>query len=282
MGNMGKKPDWLKIKAISGKTYNQVDSLLKVYNLQTVCQAANCPNRGECFDRGTATFLILGPKCTRNCRFCDIEPGKTSPVDPSEPKRIAEISRELKLKHIVITSVTRDDLPDGGAYQFAACISELRNFLPKSTIEILTPDFKGQPHARKIIIQAKPDIFNHNLETVPSLYAKVRPQADYRLSLDLLKYVHDNSEIITKSGIMVGVGETIDELTRLFADLHSVHVSILTIGQYLAPSRMHLPVEKFYHPDEFKMLKEMAEEAGIKTVFSAPLVRSSYKADLVF
>ncbi|KAA3634871.1 MAG: lipoyl synthase [Calditrichaeota bacterium] len=281
MKTIGKKPDWLKIKAISGKTYNQVHTLLEMYNLQTVCQAANCPNRGECFDRGTATFLILGPKCTRNCRFCDIEPGKTSAVDPSEPERIAELSKELKLNHVVITSVTRDDLPDGGASQFAACISELRKSLPNSTVEILTPDFKGQPDARKIILEAKPDIFNHNLETVPSLYSKVRPQADYKLSLDLLKYIYDNSQILTKSGIMVGVGETLDELCQLFEDLCSVNVSILTIGQYLAPSKMHLAVEKYYHPDEFEMLKEKAEQAGIKNVFSAPLVRSSYKADLV-
>ena len=276
-----RKPDWLKVKISSGKKFQEVNQLLKDFNLKTVCQAANCPNRGECFERGTATFLILGPTCTRSCRFCDIETGKPAVVDLNEPKRIAEMVQKLKLKHVVITSVTRDDLPNGGAEQFASCVKEIRNLLPKAAIELLTPDFKSQPKAKDIIIESQPDIFNHNVETVPSLYSQVRPQADYQLSLDLLRYVSEQSSIKTKSGIMVGVGETVDELKILFSDLAENHVSILTIGQYLAPSKMHLPVHRYYHPDEFTDLKQIAENSGIKKVVSAPLVRSSYRADQI-
>ena len=276
-----RKPDWLKIKAVGGDKFKEVNQLLKAYNLQTVCHAANCPNRGECFDRGTATFLILGSVCTRNCTFCDINPGLPKAVDLSEPKRVAELSKKLELKHIVVTSVTRDDLADGGASQFAKTVFEIRKILPNSTIELLTPDFLHTPESIKIIINSQPNVFNHNLETVESLYPVVRPQANYKSSLKLLKYVSENSNIRTKSGIMVGVGETIDQLKVLFDDLSSHNVSILTIGQYLAPSSKHLSVKKFYHPDEFSILKQLAEDSGISKVVSAPLVRSSYRADQI-
>lgn len=277
-----RKPDWLKIKAVGGKRFKEMNQLIDEFKIQTVCQAANCPNRSECFERGTATFLILGSRCTRNCRFCDIETGLPDKVDSTEPKRVAEMSARLRLKHIVITSVTRDDLPDGGADQFAQSVQEIRLLLPDATIELLTPDFLHTPDAIDTIINCKPNIFNHNLETVQSQYSTVRPQANYNFSLNLLKYVSENSDIITKSGIMVGVGETIDELKVLFADLSAHNVSVLTIGQYLAPSKQHLPVIKYYHPDEFTNLKQLAENAGIKIVVSAPLVRSSYRADQIF
>ncbi len=279
--NKRRKPDWLKIKAVGGDKFKEVNQLITEYGVQTVCQAANCPNRSECFDRGTATFLILGSKCTRNCRFCDIEAGVPQSVDLTEPKRIAEMSAKLKLKHVVITSVTRDDLADGGALQFADSVKEIRLLLPQAVIELLTPDFLHAPDGIKIIIDCTPDIFNHNLETVESLYSVVRPQAKYTSSLQLLKFVADNSTIKTKSGIMVGVGETKEELKVLFDDLAEAHVSILTIGQYLAPSNRHLPVIKYYHPDEFSELKRIAENSGIAKVVSAPLVRSSYRADQI-
>ena len=279
--NRERKPEWLKIKAVGGDKFKEVNQLIKQYGVQTVCQAANCPNRSECFDRGTATFLILGSKCTRNCSFCDIEPGRPSILDSTEPKRVAEMSAKLNLQYVVITSVTRDDLPDGGATQFHKTVKEIRKVLPNTLTELLTPDFLHAPDAIDTIIDCTPDVFNHNLETVKSRYVVVRPQANYQSSLDLLKYVSENSEIKTKSGIMVGVGETINELKVLFDDLHRHNVSVLTIGQYLAPSKHHLPVNKYYHPDEFLKLKQFAEDSGIEKVVSAPLVRSSYRADQI-
>lgn len=276
-----RKPSWLKVQAFSGERFQELNHLLKQYGLNTVCQAANCPNRGECFNRGTATFLLMGPVCTRNCRFCDIHPGTPNTLDPKEPVRVAEAAAILKLKHVVVTSVTRDDLPDGGAGHFARTVQEIRLRLPDTRVELLTPDFQHQPKAIEIIINARPDIFNHNVETVPSLYATVRPGADYNVSLALLKKVADESPILTKSGVMVGLGETVAELKQLFEDLADNAVSSLTIGQYLSPSKEHLPVLKYYHPDEFDQLGEYAKKAGIKKVFSAPLVRSSYLADQV-
>ena len=275
-----KKPEWLKVKVFSGAEVNRVNRLLKEHKLNTVCQAANCPNRGECFNRGTATFLILGSVCTRNCRFCDIKSGQPGAVDTEEPSRVATMARELGLKHVVITSVTRDDLPDGGAQQFADVVAQLREKVKGATVEVLTPDFQGLPNAPDIVVEATPDVFNHNVETVPRLYSSVRPGADYRCSLNLLKYVADNSNIVTKSGLMVGMGERFEELEEVFKDLADSGVSILTIGQYLAPSKDHFPVDRYVHPDEFVELKRLAELAGIKKVFSAPLVRSSYMADL--
>ncbi|RKX21923.1 MAG: lipoyl synthase [Candidatus Zixiibacteriota bacterium] len=276
-----KKPSWLKVKAFSGQGYNHVNSLLKKYGLNTVCHDANCPNRGECFNRGTATFLILGPTCSRNCSFCDINSGLPDPVNFEEPENVAKAARDLKLKHVVVTSVTRDDLPDGGATQFADTIRCIRKYLPNSTIEVLTPDFKHTPKSVDLIIDAHPDVFNHNVETVENLYSKVRPQADYFGSLKLLKYVSEKSNIITKSGLMVGVGETLEQLKKTFKDLADNNVKILTIGQYLAPSKNHLPVSKYYTPEEFDLLKMHAQAVKIRHVFSAPLVRSSYKADMV-
>ena len=274
-----RKPPWLRVKPFNGTQFEEVSHLLHDYGLSTVCQAANCPNRGECFNRGTATFLILGPSCTRNCRFCNIQTGKPAAVDPGEPERLARMARDLKLRHVVVTSVTRDDLADGGASQFAEVVAQIRRFLPEATVELLTPDFRGSREAAEVVIDAGPDVFNHNVETVPRLYREVRPGAAYGRSLELLSYVADRSEIITKSGIMVGLGETERELLELFDDLVGAGVKILTIGQYLAPSREHYPVVRYVPPDDFERLREAALQAGLRQVLSAPLVRSSYHAD---
>jgi lipoic acid synthetase len=276
-----RKPPWLKVTGFAGTNYNEVNLLLKKYGLNTVCHAANCPNRGECFNRGTATFLILGPVCSRSCRFCDVQSGNPVAVNPEEPTQVAKAARELGLKHVVVTSVTRDDLPAGGADQFVQTIEKIREYLPSSTIEVLTPDFKSDPSVVDRIIKAKPDVFNHNVETVVRLYPTVRPQADYHGSLELLRYVAENSDIITKSGLMVGLSEKSDELRQTFDDLARAQVQVLTIGQYLAPSANHLPVVRYVTPDEFDLFKEQAEQAGIRQAFSGPLVRSSYLADMV-
>jgi lipoic acid synthetase len=279
MNQLEKKPSWLKVKAFRGAGFDRINRLLKERELNTVCQAANCPNRGECFNRGTATFLILGPVCTRNCRFCDVKPGQPAPVDIDGPARVARMARELELRHVVITSVSRDDLPDGGAGQFVEVVNRLRKELGTATVEILTPDFKTTPEVWNMIVGCHPDIFNHNIETVPRLYPEVRPQADYSVSLKLLKYVATESDIMVKSGLMVGMGESFDELQEVFRDLADSGVSLLTVGQYLAPSKDHYPVYRYLHPDEFLELRRLAEQAGIKQVFAAPLVRSSYLAD---
>ena len=275
-----RKPDWLKVKAFGSSHYRRVSHLLTDYGLETVCRAANCPNRGECFDRGTATFLILGPTCTRNCRFCNIGTGRPAPVQSDEPARVAAMARQLELKHIVVTSVTRDDLPDGGASHFAETVRQIRLQLPEATEELLTPDFRNSPGAADTIIEAGPDVFNHNIETVPRLYPSVRPGADYRRSLQLLSYVRGHSGIITKSGLMVGLGERTEELIRVFGDLATAGISILTIGQYLSPSKDHHGVVRYLPPDEFESLGRQAQKAGIKKVMSAPLVRSSYRAEM--
>ncbi len=274
-----RKPDWLRVTGFNGHRFEQVSRLLRRLGLNTVCQAANCPNRGECFNRGTATFLILGPTCTRNCRFCDVPTGRPATPDPEEPQRVARAARELQLKHVVVTSVTRDDLPDGGAAHFARTVAAIRKLQPTATVEILTPDFQRAPDAIDIILGEPPDVFNHNLETVPRLYHTVRPGADYRLSLELLRTVRNRSKIRTKSGLMVGLGETRRELRNVFADLAETGVSLLTIGQYLAPSSDHLPVDRYVPPDEFRDMRNEAKSTGISHVFSAPLVRSSYRAD---
>lgn len=278
-GPTRRKPSWLTVKPFAGAEFTRVSRLLKDLDLNTVCQEANCPNRGECFNRGTAVFLILGPKCTRNCRFCDVLAGAPSTVDPTEPNRVAEAAHRMDLRHVVITSVTRDDLADGGAEQFAKCIVATRKLLPRSTIEVLTPDFRGDLRSLEIVLRESPDVFNHNVETVPRLYQSVRPGADYHRSLRVLNGARGRASIWVKSGIMVGLGETMDELKQLFDDLAANSVFLLTIGQYLAPSAQHLPVERYLHPDEFDLLKEFANAAGIPTVFSGPLVRSSYLAD---
>ncbi len=273
------KPDWLKVRGFAGTGYDQVAGLVKNHGLHTVCQAANCPNRGECFNRGTATFLIMGSKCTRNCSFCDIATGRPLPLNPREPVELAEMAVTLKLKHVVVTSVTRDDLPDGGASHFAETVRQLRLHLPEATVELLTPDFRRAPSAPDIIIAAAPEVFNHNVETVPRLYRSVRPGAVYQRSLDLLKYMADNSDMVTKSGLMLGLGETRDELLKVFDDLVTHRVAMLTMGQYLAPSKDHHPVIRYVPPDEFDSLGEDARRAGLQRVQSGPLVRSSYRAE---
>ena len=276
---IAQKPKWLKVSGFTGDGYRRIDKMLKDLNLNSVCQAAGCPNRGECFNRGTATFLILGALCTRGCRFCNIGTGRPKPVDADEPMRLARMVAELKLNHVVVTSVNRDDLPDGGAAHFAKTIEAIRKELPSASIEILTPDFRNAPQAVDIIIEACPDVFNHNVETVPRLYRRARPGAVYQRSLNLLKEVGTRSKIFTKSGLMLGLGETTDELRQVFDDLAKIQVSMLTIGQYLAPSKNHLPVDRYVSPEEFTTLGDIAMKAGIPKVISAPLVRSSYKAE---
>ncbi len=274
-----RKPPWLKVKANFGPVYAEVKSLLGELKLHTVCQEANCPNIGECFSARTATFIILGDKCTRNCRFCDVRPGRPSPVDCDEPKRVAEAVKRLNLKFAVITSVTRDDLPDGGAEIFADCIRQIRALKPDCKIEVLIPDLKGNTEALNIIIGAGAEVIAHNLETVPRLYPEVRPQADYRRSLDVLDYVSEKSTgIIVKSGMMVGLGEDMDEIDQVLTDALSVGCQIFTVGQYLAPSKNHVPIAKFYSPAEFDCIRILGEKLGIKHMVSGPLVRSSYMA----
>ena len=274
-----RKPPWLKVKANFGPVYNEVRAMLKELNLHTVCQEASCPNIGECFSSRTATFIILGDRCTRNCRFCDVAPGKPSPPDCEEPVRVAEAVKKLNLKFSVITSVTRDDLPDGGAEIFAETIRQIRKARPGCKVEVLVPDFKASPAAMDVVLNACPDVYAHNLETVPDLYPKVRPQANYRRSLDVLEYASAKRfNSIVKSGIMVGLGESMDQIETLLKNAADVGCKIFTVGQYLAPSKEHAPVVKFYTPDEFVEIKVMGEAIGIKHMVSGPLVRSSYMA----
>ncbi|RKX23226.1 MAG: lipoyl synthase [Candidatus Zixiibacteriota bacterium] len=279
--NKIRKPGWLKVKTCGDKRYLETMSLIRNNRLETVCQQANCPNRGECFSSGTATFLILGNICTRNCSFCNITTGRPRPVDDDEPNRVAGAVKILNLEHAVITSVTRDDLPDGGAEQFVRVIDSIRRLNNKVTIEVLTPDFRGSRENILKVLKAEPDVYNHNIETVPRLYPAVRPAADYRQSLRLLKLI-SNGKTAVKSGIMVGLGETVDELNSVFVDMNEAGVEYLTIGQYLAPSQKHHPIIKYYEPSEFDNLAESARRAGIRSVFSAPLVRSSYHAKEIF
>ncbi len=274
-----RRPQWLKVSPFSGDRYQQIRSRLRDLTLHTVCEEANCPNRGECFNSGTATFLLMGPICSRNCRFCNITGGRPGPVDPDEPKNVALVAAELHLDHVVVTSVTRDDLPDEGAGQFRQTVIEIREALPKASIEILTPDFHARPELLDLVLNSRPTVFNHNVETVPRLYPTVRPKADYRRSLEVLEFAARNYDTIrVKSGVMVGLGESVDELGTVFSDLAEIGVEILTIGQYLAPSKKHHPIIRYYTPDEFAELKALAEGRGIPVVVSAPLVRSSYKA----
>jgi len=276
---MKRKPEWLRIPIRSGGGINEVKTLLKTLHLHTVCEAANCPNRMECFSKRTATFMILGSVCTRDCRFCNVIHGEPQPVDPDEPRRLAEAAAQLELKHVVITSVTRDDLPDGGAAHFAASISAVRRKTPGMTIEVLIPDFQGDQDALMLVLRAKPDIVNHNLETIPRLYSAARPQADYAQSLELLRRVKEYSPgLFTKSGLMLGLGETPAEITQAMDELRGVKCDFLTIGQYLAPSRQHLPVAEYVHPDQFEYYRRAGYEKGFSFVASAPFVRSSYQA----
>lgn len=255
-------------------------ALLEGLGLDTVCLSAACPNLGECFARRTATFLILGPVCTRNCRFCAVPKGTPRPVDPGEPRRVALAAAELQLRHVVITSVTRDDLPDGGAGQFAATVTAVREALPEATVEVLTPDFRGRPAALEKVMAAGPRVFNHNVETVPRLYPAARPQADYRRSLEVLRRAKEmRPGILTKSGLMVGLGEREEEVLAVLADLRSAGCDAVTIGQYLRPSKAHLPVREYLTPETFARYRARAREMGFRYVASGPLVRSSYLAE---
>ncbi len=273
------RPKWLKVETHWGERYRKIKSLLSQSGLHTVCQEANCPNRSHCFDSGTATFLILGDVCTRGCRFCNVKKGVPLPVDEDEPTRIAEAVRIMGLEYAVITSVTRDDLEDGGAFLFAQTIREIKRLKPGCQVEVLIPDFAGSVQSLKAVLNARPDVLNHNLETVERLYPTVRKGANYQRSLELLSNVRTiDKNIITKSGMMVGLGEGKEEIIALMEDLKRVECDLLTIGQYLSPSENHLPVSKFYHPDEFSELKITGERMGFKNVESGPLVRSSYHA----
>ncbi|RJX33505.1 MAG: lipoyl synthase [Oxalobacter sp.] len=276
------KPDWIRVKAGSHATrFYEIKHLLRERKLITVCEEANCPNIGECFGKGTATFMIMGDKCTRRCPFCDVGHGLPDPLDPNEPAILAETVAALKLSYVVITSVNRDDLRDGGAGHFAACIREIRKLAPQTRIEILTPDFRGRENtALEQLLADPPDVMNHNLETVPRLYREVRPGADYAHSLQLLKRFHEmRPEVPTKSGLMLGLGETDDEILQVMHDLRAHDVSILTIGQYLTPSDHHLPVKRYAHPDIFKAFEQEATKLGFSHAEVGPLVRSSYHAE---
>lgn len=281
---MPRLPEYLKRPIIDTEKTKTVRKILKSKCLNTVCEGARCPNKSECYSANTATFLIMGQVCTRNCRYCNISTERPQPLDLEEPKHVAEAIKELGLKFAVITSVTRDDLPDGGAEHFKNCIEEIRKICD-AKIEILTPDFRSKADASKplytsldTIISAKPDVFNHNIETVRSVFKTARPQGDYDRSLEVLRYVKENSAITTKSGLMVGLGETIDEIEETFADLKNVGVDILTVGQYIQPSKQHLPVDKYYTLEEFENLKVLARKIGFKNFQIGPLVRSSYHA----
>ena len=273
------KPRWLKKRLPTGPAYENVKNLVGRDGLHTVCQEARCPNIWECFSRHTATFLIMGSHCTRNCRFCSVAHGPTGPPDPAEPSRVADAARQLALKYIVITSVTRDDLADGGAIFFAKTIGEIRRQIPAAMIEVLIPDFQGDPDALQTVLNARPDVLNHNIETVPRLYLRVRPQAQYERSLHLLERVHKHApDLPTKSGLMLGLGESSAEIRSTLNDLADTGCSILTLGQYLQPSKEHLPVKRFVPPEEFEQWRQTAIEIGFSEVASGPFVRSSYHA----
>ncbi len=275
-----KKPTWIKSKLLNSKEFFLTKSIVNQQKLVTVCEEANCPNITECWSKRHATFMIMGDTCTRACAFCDVKTGRPEKLDPFEPKKIALAVKRLDLRHVVITSVDRDDLKDGGSNHFYETIKSTREANPETTIEVLTPDFLRKGDAYKRVLDAIPDVFNHNIETVPSLYLKVRPGSRYFSSLELLKNVkHINQEIFTKSGIMVGMGETKDEILQVMDDLRSANVDFLTIGQYLQPSVKHFPLQRYYDPSEFKDLEVIAKAKGFLLVSSSPLTRSSYHAD---
>jgi lipoic acid synthetase len=274
-----RKPAWLKVKAPGGETFVEVRRMLHELRLHTVCEEARCPNVGECWDHRAATFMILGDVCTRNCAYCAVAHGTPQPLDRDEPRRLAEAVAKMGMRHIVVTSVDRDDLPDGGAGMFAAVVAETRARTPGTTVELLIPDFKGSEAALRIVVEAGPDILNHNLETVSRLYRIARPGGRYQRALELLRRARlMDPELTTKSGLMVGLGEDWDELLTAIRDLRSAGTDILTIGQYLRPSRSHMPVARYYTPDEFYELRRFSEDLGFGHVESGPLVRSSYHA----
>ena len=272
-------PEWLTIRLPRPDTIKEVEGMMRAKNLHTVCESARCPNLPECWSKKTATFMILGDTCTRSCGFCAIKVGRGEEVDPFEPANVAKVAKDLGLKHVVVTSVARDDLPDEGAEQFARTIRSLHAQLPLAIVEVLTPDFKGKPELIKTVCDAKPEIYNHNIETVDRLHTIVRPQAKYRRSLQLLEDVKKfDRRIYTKSGIMLGLGETKDEVLETLRDLRSVGVDAVTIGQYLRPTMKHLPVVSFVHPSEFEEYSKIGEEMGFAFVASGPFIRSSYNA----
>ena len=274
-----RRPPWLRVRAPTGEDYRWLKRLMRAKELHTVCEEARCPNIGECWSNRTATFLILGDTCTRNCRFCNVQTGRPGPLDPDEPERVAQAAQSMGLKHVVVTSVDRDDLPDGGASVFAAVIRRIRALEPDCTVEVLIPDFCGQIEPLETVMDARPDILNHNVETVPRLFRAIQPQCRYEWSLDVLgnaKALWPGA--ITKSGVMVGLGETMDEMLDVMRDLREQNVDILTIGQYLQPTRQHVPIDRYYTPEEFEMFRQRGYEMGFRWVESNALVRSSYNA----
>ena len=277
-----RKPTWIRARAPSGPGVTRIKRILRDRQLSSVCEEANCPNLGECFSHGTATFMIMGDICTRRCPFCDVAHGRPQPLDAGEPRQLAEAIAEMGLRYVVITSVDRDDLRDGGAAHFAACIDAVRNLNPNTLVEVLVPDFRGRMDVALEALQAHPpDVFNHNLETVPRLYREARPGSDYQGSLTLLQRFKDrHPQVPTKSGIMLGLGEAITEVHQVMRDLRDHGCEMLTLGQYLQPSRAHIPVQRFVEPDEFEALRRMGEDLGFANVASGPMVRSSYHADL--
>ena len=275
-----RRPPWLKVQAPWGDNYDRVRRLMRNEGLHTVCEEARCPNIGECWGAGTATFLIMGDTCTRSCGFCAIKTGRPEHLDVFEPERVARSIERMDLTHAVITSVNRDELPDGGAAIFARSITRSRSLTPGCSIEVLSPDFRGDRAALEVVMDAAPEILNHNLETVPRLYREVRPQAIYRRSLDILRWAKEmDPTVLTKTGIMVGLGETEDEIDALMADLADIDVDILTVGQYLRPSEAHLPIQRYYTPNEFDAIRDRGLALGLRWVESGPLVRSSYRAE---
>ena len=275
-----RRPPWIKVRAPSGENYERVRELMRSKTLHTVCEEAMCPNMGECWGHGTATFLMMGDTCTRSCGFCDIKTGRPAPLDWGEPLRVAEAVRSMGLQHVVITSVNRDERPDGGAPIFAMVIRAVRQLQPGCSIEVLIPDFKGKSDALKIVMDAQPEILNHNVETVPRLFRKVQPQDHYEWAMATLGNAKQMDPLVlTKSGIMVGLGETFDEVVAVMRDLANLKVDILTIGQYLQPSKKHLAIDRYYEPSEFDEFRRVGLEMGFKWVESGPLVRSSYHAD---
>jgi lipoic acid synthetase len=283
-GERRRLPRWLKVRVGKGASYKKVDALIREHGLNTVCRSALCPNVGRCFERGTATFLVLGDTCTRSCRFCAVEGGRPAALDSAEPAKVADAVRRLDLRHAVITSVTRDDLPDGGAGHFAETVRAINQAAPDCRVELLVPDFGGDAGALETVLASGPDILNHNIETIPRLYPRVRPGADYQRSLELLGRARrwigeDGRDVLTKSGIMVGLGETITEVEAVMRDAAAAGCEMFTIGQYLQPSRSHLPVESFYLPAAFDQLKAYGDGLGFRHVAAGPLVRSSYLAD---
>ena len=275
------KPDWIRAKIPASPKISHIKQKLREHKLASVCEEASCPNLGECFSNGTATFMIMGDICTRRCPFCDVAHGKPRELDVNEPRELAEAIKEMGLSYVVITSVDRDDLKDSGAQHFADCITQTRHFNPQTQVEVLVPDFRGRMDiALDVLQQTPPDVFNHNLETVPRMYRQARPGADYQWSLDLLKaYKARCPDVVTKSGLMLGLGETKEEVKGVLKDLKAHEVDMITLGQYLQPSKDHLKVERFVHPSEFDELREFGEALGFKQVASGPLVRSSYHAD---